>query len=93
MKAVSCNTKAKKVKGDETKKKPQSILKNKGIPTASKKSTPTKSILKKSTPKESANAQGASNNNSKRAKGKKKQRKHSVSFDGKKAGKATNLHK
>jgi hypothetical protein len=93
LKAVSCNTKAKKVKGDGTKKKPQSILKNKAYPTASKKSTPKKSTPKKSTPKESADAQGASSNNSEHAKGKKKQRKRSVSFDGKKAGKATTLRK
>jgi hypothetical protein len=83
----------KKVKGDGTKKKPQSILKNKATPAASKKSAPKKSTPKKSTPKESADAQGASNNDSKCAKGKKKQRKRSISFDGKKAGKATNSHK
>jgi hypothetical protein len=77
----------KKVKGDGTKKKPQSILKNKGTPAASKKSTPKKSTPKKSTSKESADAQGASNNDSMRAKGKKKQRKRSISFDQKKAGK------
>jgi hypothetical protein len=83
----------KKVKGDGTKKKPQSILKNKGTPAASKKSIPKKSTPKKSTPKESANAQGASNNDSEHAKGKKKQRKCSVSFNGKKAGKATKSRK
>ncbi len=55
---------------------------------ASKKSTP-----KKSTPKESANVQDVSINDSKRAKRKKKQRKCSISFDGKMARKATNLHK
>ncbi len=54
LKAVSCNTKARKVKGNGMKKKPQSILKNKGTPTASKKSAPKKSTPKKSTPKESA---------------------------------------
>ncbi len=74
-------------------KKPQSILKNKGIPTASKKSTPKKSTPKKSTPKESANFQDKSNNDSTHAKGMTKQRKRSISFDGKKAGKATNLRK
>jgi hypothetical protein len=83
----------KNVKGNGTKKKPQSILTNKGMPAASKKSAPMKSTPKKSTPKESANAQSASNKDSKRAKGKKKQRKCSISFDGKKAGKATNLRK
>ncbi len=93
LKAVSCNAKAKKVKGNGTKKKPQSIMKNKGTFCASKKSTPKKSTPKKSTPKESGDVQDVSNNNSERAKGKKKQRKCSVSFDGKKAEKATNLHK
>ncbi len=93
LKAVSCNTKAKKVEGDRTKKKSQSIPKNKGIPATSNKSAPKKSTPKKSTPKEYANAQGSSNNNSKHAKGKKKQRKRSISFDGKKAGKATNSRK
>ncbi len=93
LKAVSCNTKAKKVKGDGTKKKLQGILKNKGTPVTSKESAPKKSTPKKSTPKESANAQGARNNDSKHAKGKKKQRKRSISFDGKNAGKATNLRK
>jgi hypothetical protein len=42
--AVSCNAKAKKVESDGTKKKPQSILKNKGTPTASKKSAPPRNL-------------------------------------------------
>ncbi len=64
------------------KKKPQSILKNKGTPAASKESAPKKSTPKKSTPKESVDVQDAKNNDSECAKQKKKHRKHSFSFDG-----------
>ncbi len=93
LKAVSGKNKANKVRGDGTKKSPQSILKNKGTPTASKKSAPKKSAPKQSAPKETADDQDASNNNSAHAKGKKKQRKCSNSFDGEKASTSTNWRK
>ncbi len=76
-------SKAKKSK-DDGKKSPQGILKNKGTPAAPKKTA---------APRAPCAAQDENNKGSACAKGKKKPKGRTVSFDGKKAAKPTSLRK